>query len=112
MAELTDGELVKITRREVEKYAGFSDNATAYPISDDKRKIYAVTAIRHEPGEDHSWIIVQAHVLHQHVIVDEDNVLDKKLIDALTQAGIPRNQIILAYAAENNLVPLKQDVFE
>jgi XisI protein len=100
MAGLTEPELVTITRREVEKYAGISDDAMAYPILDDERQTYAVTAIRNEPGEDHAWIIVQAHVADNHVIVDEDNVLDKKLVYALIQAGIPREQIILAYAGE------------
>ncbi len=101
MAGLNEAQLAEITRRDVEKYAGVSDDATAYPILDDQRQIFAVTAIRNEPGPDHAWIIMQARVAEGYVIVDEDNVLDKNLVYALVQAGIPRQQIVLAYAGEN-----------
>lgn len=101
MAGLSETELLEITRREVEKYAGVSDEATAYPILDDKRQTYAVTAIRNEPGQDYAWIVVQARVVEGHVIVDEDNVLDKNLIYALLQAGVPREQVVLAYKGES-----------
>lgn len=100
MAGLNEAELVEITRHEVEKYAGVSDEATAYPILDNQRQIYAVNAIRNNPGQDHAWIIVQARVAEGRVIIDEDNVLDKNLIFALVKAGIPRQQIVLAYAGE------------
>src|SRR5262245_17422192 len=102
MAGIAESELIEITRREVEKYAGISDDAKAYPILDDIHRTYAVNGIMNEPGKDHAWIIVQAHVVENHVIIDEDNVLDKNLVHALLQAGIPREQIILAYEGENS----------
>jgi hypothetical protein len=34
-----------------------------------------------------------------HIIIERD-INDKVLVDALVQAGIPRQQIILAYAGE------------
>lgn len=105
MAGLTEAQLIEITRREVEKYAGVADDATAYPVLDDQRQTYAVTAIHNEPGTDHAWIIVQARVANGYVIIDEDNVLDKNLVHALVQAGVPREQIILAYAGESIPVP-------
>jgi hypothetical protein len=101
MVGVAESELIEITRREVEKYAGVSDDAKAYPILDDTHRTYAVNGIMDEPGKDHAWIIVQARVVENYVIVDEDNVLDKNLIHALLQAGIPREQIILAYEGEN-----------
>jgi hypothetical protein len=100
MARLDENKLVEITRQEVEKYAGVSDEATAYPILDNEHQIYAVNAIRNEPGKDHAWLIVQARVVEDKVIVDEDNVLDKNLVYALIQARIPREQIVLAYTGE------------
>jgi hypothetical protein len=105
MDRLTEQELMVITRREVEKYAGKSPQAKAYAILDDERLTYAVTAIRNQPGPDYAWIIVQAHIADNLIIVDEDNVFDKKLVYALVQAGIPREQIILAYAGEQMPVP-------
>jgi len=101
MTKLSESELIEITRREVEKYAGISDDAKAYPILDGTRRTYAVNGIMNEHGKDHAWIIVQARVVENRVIIDEDNVLDKNLVYALLQAGIPREQIVLAYEGEN-----------
>ncbi len=101
MVGVAEDELIQITRREVEKYAGISDDAKAYLILDDTRRTYAVNGIMDEPGKDHAWIIVQARVADNHVIIDEDNVLDKNLVYALLQSGVPREQIILAYEGEN-----------
>ena len=41
-----------------------------------------------------------------HIVIERD-VNDKPLVDALLQAGIPRKQIVLAYAGEpvNEPVP-------
>jgi hypothetical protein len=100
MGKLTKSELLDITRREVGKYAGVSRKAKAYKIFDEKQHIYTVTSIRNAPGDDHAWIIVQARVVGDVVVIDEDNVFDKKLVHALTQAGVPREQIILQYAGE------------
>lgn len=100
MDRLTHNALKKITRLEVEKYAGVSDQAVAYPVLDDERETYVVTAIRHSPGADHAWIIVQARLADDVVVIDEDNVFGDNLIDALEQAGVPREQIVLAYEGE------------
>jgi hypothetical protein len=100
MDRLSEAELVERTRHEVEKYAGTSFHAKAYSISDDMRQTYVVTGIENEIGRDHSWIIVQARVVGDTVIVDEDTVMDKKLVYALLQAGVPREQIVLAYEGE------------
>ena len=100
MDRLAKSELLEITRREVGKYAGVSRKAKAYAVFDEKQHIYAVTSIRHAPGADHAWIIVQARVVGDVVVIDEDNVFDKKLVHALTQAGVPRKQIVLQYAGE------------
>lgn len=100
MGRLSENKLVQIARQEVEKYAGVSPHAKAYAILDPKRKTFAVTAIENEPGKDHDWIIVQAHVEDGVVVIDADNVWEKNLIYALEQAGVPREQIILAYEGE------------
>lgn len=49
--------------------------------------------------EDIALVVVLARVVGDKVVIEEDNT-DKKLIDALRQRGIPREQIILAYAGE------------
>lgn len=100
MGGLGETELAQIVGQEVEKYAGLSPHAKAYAILDPIRKTFAVTAIENELGKDHDWIIVQAHIEDGFVVVDADNVFDKKLVYALEQAGVPREQIILAYEGE------------
>lgn len=44
-------------------------------------------------------VVVLARVVGDKVVIEEDTT-HKKLIDALLQRGIPRSQIILAYAGE------------
>jgi hypothetical protein len=44
-------------------------------------------------------VMVLARVVGDKVVIEED-ATDKKLIDALLQRGIPRTQIVLAYAGE------------
>jgi hypothetical protein len=38
-------------------------------------------------------------IIDNHIIIDHD-ANNKSLVDALEQAGIPREQIVLAYAGE------------
>ena len=103
MARLKGHRLIELTRQEVEKYAGISPHAKAYFIADKAQKIYIVTGVENEPGPNSNWIIVQAHIEDDVVVIDVDNVWDKQLWKALEQAGIPREQIILAYKGEQLL---------
>jgi hypothetical protein len=100
MVGIGEIELAQLVSQEVEKYAGVSPHAKAYAILDPSRQTYAVTAIENAPGKDHDWIIVQAHLEDGFVVIDADNVFDKKLVYALEQAGVPREQIVLAYEGE------------
>lgn len=100
MARLTEPELVDITRRQVAWYAGNAHNEKSYLIEDVKRQIFIVTSIPDNPGTDEPLIINQARVVGDLVIIDADSVLDKQLWKRLENAGIPREQIILAYKGE------------
>lgn len=100
MARLTEQELAEVVHREVEKYKGTSPHAQIFVILDDKRQSYTVTGIENEPGDDHAWVVVQARVVDDFVVIDADNVWDKQLWKALVAAGVPREQIVLAYQGE------------
>lgn len=104
MDRLNGQQVVEIARQEVEKYAGISPHAKAYFIADEVQQIYLVTGIENEPGPNSSWIIVQAHINGDVVVIDVDNVWDKQLWKALENAGVPREQIILAYQGEAEAV--------
>jgi hypothetical protein len=100
MGRLNNQKLIELTRQEVEKYAGISPHAKAYFIADEVQQIYIVTGVEKEPGPNSNWIIVQAHIKGDVVVIDVDNVWDKQLWKALEQVGVPREQMVLAYKGE------------
>ncbi len=44
-------------------------------------------------------VVVFARLWAGHIVIEVDNT-DKPLMDALVQQGVPREQIVLAYAGE------------
>jgi hypothetical protein len=75
--------------------------AKLFPILDDARQTYAVIIIEDDPAARPAYVVVMARVMGDKVIIDEDRSFDKPLVDALIHnGGIPREQIILAYAGE------------
>jgi len=66
----------------------------AAPIS---RSVVSVGQVRDRRVVDTGLV---ARIKNNHIIIEYD-VNDKPLVDALIQAGVPRKQIVLAYAGEN-----------
>jgi len=94
--------LVDATRREVKRYAGYSPLAKLYPILDDDNQTYAVIIIEDDPAARPAYALVMARVGGDKIVIEEDRSFDKPLYQALmSNAGIPREQIILAYAGES-----------
>lgn len=93
--------LNEITREEVRKYAGRGRGANAilFPLLDEERMTYTVIAVDYPIREDVALVVVLARVVDDKVVIEEDTT-DKKLVDALLQRGIPREQIVLAYDGE------------
>lgn len=100
MDRVTD--LTLIVQREVADYANAEGwKSKLYYIQDEKHQIYTVIDV---PEKDHplvskAGVIVMARVLDDKVVIDED-ITDRPLYEALEEAGIPREQIVLAYAGE------------
>lgn len=93
--------LVDVTRREVARYAGYSPLAHLFPVLDDERQTYAVIIIEDDPQARPAYAVVMARVVNDNIIIEEDRSFDKPLHEALmVNGGIPREQIILAYAGE------------
>jgi hypothetical protein len=90
-----------IVQREVEDYAVRGFNVALYAVSDQPRQIYTVLVIPKFDSRKKidSGIVVMARVVGNTVIIDEDTT-DRPLFKELMRAGIPREQIILAYAGE------------
>lgn len=80
-------------------YAGGGFDLQTFKLADEHQKTFAVsvvdTPVRHHAPQ----IMVMAHIEGDIVIIDED-LTDRPLVDALVSAGIPREKIVLAYANE------------
>ncbi len=85
--------------QELEKYTGKAFNGFSYLASNTDQTHFVITSIGHIRGRRivNTAMIVQ--LINNVIIIDRD-IFDKPLADALVQAGIPRSQIILAYAGE------------
>lgn len=93
------GGLTETVRREVDKYAGRALNGNMYSVLDDEHRTYTVLAVQLPRGSQVVRAVVMARIEGDKVIIEEDRT-NKPLVEALEQAGIPREKIVLAYAGE------------
>src|SRR5258707_217393 len=83
----------------IEGYTGEGLNGHAYLVHDPALEIYTVISIgymRQRRVTDANLIV---RLIGDKIIIERD-MNDKTLVDALLQAGVPRQSIILAYAGE------------
>ncbi len=90
--------LTAIVRREVSEYATWSSNSSAYYVENPTSQVYAVLVIP-EGASQKSTIMIMARVADERVIIETDKT-DRPLFEALIHAGVPQNQIVLAYTGE------------
>lgn len=92
-------ELIEIVQREVADYAGPTYKGTTYYSQDDQHQLYSVIIVPDLPRPFPARIVVMARVIGDRVVIDEDTT-DRPLYEELMRSGIPREQIVLAYAGE------------
>jgi hypothetical protein len=93
-------ELTATVQREVEAYGqGGSWKAIIYPVSDTVRQTFTVLHIPDYPRPFPAAIVVAARIVDGCVVIDED-ITDRPLVNALIEAGIPREKIICTYVGE------------
>jgi hypothetical protein len=94
--------LTQIVRQEVSAYAGNGRGANIllFPLLDDEHHTYAVNAVDYPTRDDVAMVVVLARIVGDVVVIEEDTT-DKKLVDALLQRGISRQNIVLAYLGES-----------
>ncbi len=80
-------------------YAGKGLNGYSYMTSSDDGQFFTVVSVGHVRGKQIVETGLAVHLVKDKIIIERD-VNDKILADALIQAGVPREQIILAYAGE------------
>lgn len=91
--------LKQIVQKVIEGYAGEGLGGCAYLTANSDNSVFTVIDISniHRKHEVYTSLVVR--LVDQNVVIEYDDN-DKPLVDALVQAGIPRQQIILSYAGE------------
>jgi hypothetical protein len=92
--------LTQILAREVAAYAGEMLNGQLYFMASPDNRLFAVISIGRERTEYSADASLIARIIDTSIVIDHD-MNNKPLIDALVQAGVPRQQIIVAYAGES-----------
>ncbi len=91
--------LAEIVKDTVLTYASGGSDLETFVLSNQEKNIYAVLVTDVPVQQQPMNIVVSARVIGDKVVIDEDTT-DRPLIDALVQKGIPRENIICAYAGE------------
>lgn len=94
-------DLNEIVKRAIAWYAsGGGDNLKTFVLSSETDKVYAVNIIDTPIRKRPAGVVVMARIVGDKVVIEEDTT-DRPLVNALIEAGIPRDQIVLAYAGES-----------
>ena len=101
-------QLTNIVQREVMGYHGPAFKAKTYYFEDLANQAFTVAIVPdyQYPRRSKATVTVMAHIVGSTVVIDED-ITDRPLYEELIAAGIPREQIILAYAGET--LPAEKD---
>jgi hypothetical protein len=86
-------------RQVVAGYAGKALNGYSYLTHSDDGLVFTIVDVARIQGKHIAGVSLVVRIAEKHVIVERDQN-DKLVVDALVQAGIPRDKIILAYAGE------------
>src|SRR6266851_2748482 len=90
--------LIQTVRHEVAEYVRPSPNATAYYLENGEQHVFAVLSV---PTSDpqRTSVVIMARLVNDLILIESDKT-NKPLYEALLQAGIPREQIVLLYEGE------------
>lgn len=94
-----DEQFVNILRAEMEKYAVEGINSLSYLTENIDATVFTCTTTSKTDTKTNPFVDLFVRVVADSIIIEEDRN-SKPLVDALLQAGIPREKIILAYAGE------------
>lgn len=91
--------LSQILLEELNDYVGRGANVVVLPVYDHERHTYALATVDYPKRQHPADIAILTRLVDNFVVIDED-LTDKKLVDALLHRGIPREQIVLVYEGE------------
>lgn len=88
-----------VVMRKMEKYAVEGLNGDSVLTASPDGRFLTIVSIATVKGRRFTTASLIIHLEGNRVIIEHD-INNKPLVDALVQAGIPRDQIILAYTGE------------
>ena len=88
-------DLVAILRHEIADYVRPSPNSVAYYLENAEKQVFSVVGVPADRAK-RPVIMLMARVDHDNVIIEAD-ITNKPLHVELKRAGIPADQITLAY---------------
>lgn len=91
--------LIDTLRNVLEGYTGKALNGYSYLTESKDGKAFAVVSVGYLPDKRIVDAGLIVRLVGTHIVIERD-VNDKPLVEALLAAGIPREQIVLAYAGE------------
>lgn len=91
--------LTETVRQVMLGYSGEALNGYSYLTSSADEDVFTVISVGKVHGERIVNTALVVRLVHNQIIIERD-INSKPLVDALVQAGISREQIILAYAGE------------
>jgi hypothetical protein len=91
--------VIATVKAEIEKYAVPGYNLVSRLMEDSANKIFAVVTTSIEQNERYSFLDLYVRIVGEKIVIEHD-ANSKPLYEALLQAGIPREQIVIAYAGE------------
>jgi len=98
-------DLTEIVAREIAEYVALGAHGEeTYFVSNDAKHTYAFISVPHDHPQE-SAIIILARVRDDQKIIIDTDLTDKPLYKSLIDAGVPRSQIIRAYAGKTEPEP-------
>lgn len=91
--------LSQTVREVVAGYAGRGLNGYSTLTQSANGDVLTIVTVAQQAGRHWTGVSVIVRIVGSHVVIERDQT-DKMVVDALMQAGVPREQIILAYAGE------------
>lgn len=92
--------LSDVVRAEVSSYAtkgynGAGERSKLYYVENQQDQVFSIVA-PYDPAYKRADLVMMARIVNNQVIIDIDKT-SKPLYDALKRAGVPENEIVLAW---------------
>ena len=91
--------LTAILKETMTGYTGKALNGYSYLTSSEDQSLFTVVSVGYLPDKRFVDTGLIARIVDNVIIIEHDGN-NKMLVDALVQQGVPRAQIVLAYAGE------------